>query len=208
MDALTLRNHLVVFAAAFSSLVVSTGLAQNTGSADHGAEVAVQDVSFRVARPASGGAGWLEALVELDVRAGADGGVYARYADRVQVTLSLSVRKRNGEFEFYRASAEAVSVEAGRAAFRFYLPPEIVQREQINTDPYAWMVEVSVRGRPAGSVPATMATVLRSAEALRSFRDRIAQAAPLNDGVLVPQYDSPFAGDFGRDTPSFVRRNR
>jgi hypothetical protein len=43
---------------------------------------------------------------------------------------------------------------------------------------------------------------------LRTFKDRVAQAAPLNDGVLVPQHLSPFVHMYRGDTPSIVRRER
>lgn len=172
-----------------------------------GAEVEVRNVKFALVRPPAGGEAWLETTVELAVTPGTTASVYGRFADRVQVALSLSVRRRDNDFDFYRASGEAVSLEAGRAVFRFYLPPEILRREQVNTDPFAYAVDVSVRGRAVAPSVAALSSALRSAEVLRSFKDRVAQAAPGTDGVLVPQYFSPFVTSYGSDTPSFVRRD-
>lgn len=177
-----------------------------TQPAEQGAQVAVRAVKFGQIRAPGGGDTWTEVVVELDVTPATDGGTYARWADAVRVTLGIGVRKRAGDYEFFRASAEAVALESGRASFRFYLPPEIARREQLNSaEPYAWLVDVSVKGRVLPAAGQASA-VLQTAEGLRSFRDRVARSATLNDGVLVPQHESPFAAAYAGDTPTFVRR--
>jgi hypothetical protein len=173
-----------------------------------GATVSVRNVKFSAVRAPGGQDPWLEAVVELDVAPGNGSGIYNRYADRVQVTLGVSIATRINDYDFYRASAEAVSLEAGRATVRFYLPPEIVKREQATGTPFAWLVELAVQGRPLALAASNASGNLRAADAVRSFKDHVAQAAPANDGVLVPQYDSPFADRYPADTPSFVRRAR
>jgi hypothetical protein len=171
-------------------------------------EVDVTTVSFRNVQPDNGGEGWLEAVVELNVGGTPGAGVYARNVDRVRVTLSISIKTRDNDFDFFRATAEAVSLRAGRASVRFYLPPEIVRREQINGTPHAYLVELAAKGRPLPAGSGNASSVLQSAEVISSFKDRVVRAAPLNDGILVPQYDSPFEHSYGNDTPSFVRRTR
>ncbi len=179
-----------------------------------GADVEVRNVKFGTMRPPGGGDAWLETTIEVGVIANPAAGAYGRFADRVRATLLLSLRGRDQGFVFYRASAEAVTLETGRAAFRFYLPPEVLRREQVNTDPYAYAVELSIQGRAlepgAGAMSASLRTTdpQRMAEIVRTFKDRVAQSAPLNDGVMVPQYLSPFALSYGGDTPSFVRPER
>jgi hypothetical protein len=205
---------LVAAAVAVSGLPLAALAQSPTTNAPAGAEVEVRSVKFATVRPPNGGDAWLESTVELGVNPNPAAGPYGRFADRVQVTLLLSLRTRENDYTFYRASAEAVTLEAGRAAIRFYLPPEVLQREQVNTDPFAYAVEVAVGGRPvtpgAGSLSSSLRTgdPQRAAELLRTFKDRAAQAAPRNDGVMVPQYLSPFATAYGNDTPAFVRRER
>lgn len=169
------------------------------------AEVEVRTVQFAEVRARGANTPWLETTVELVVRPGASGGVYARYADRVRVSLSLAVRKRVDGFEFFRSSTELVALEAGRSMVRFYLPPEILEREQVNRDPYAYLVEVVAPGQP---VRTGAAAILREASALQSFKDRVARFAPMNDGILRPQGDSPFSGEYAGDTPTAVYRPR
>jgi hypothetical protein len=213
MPSLTTPKRLpamVLLVAVFAPAFVMQLEAQPSvpAAATAGPEVAVRNVTFANVRPSNGGDAWLEATVELDVRGDPTAGAYARFVDRVQVALSISVRKRAGDYEFFRGSAETVSLETGRAAIRFYLPPEIVRREQINTDPFAWLVEISAGGKTIAPTAGSASASIRTADALRSFKDRVAQAAPQNDGVFVPQFLSPFALDYGRDTPAFIRRGR
>jgi hypothetical protein len=200
---------LLALVAAVTGLPFTTvAQAQTTPPATLVPDLSVRTVRFAQVRPPGGGDAWLEATVDLDVRGTQGAGVYARHVDRVQVAFALSIRRRDGGFDFFRSSAEAVSLEAGPARYRFYLPPEILKREQLGSEPVAWLAELAVAGRPLPAGTGLSAAVLQADEAMRSFKDRVARAAPLNDGVLVPQYESPFASHYGGDTPSFVRRGR
>ncbi|MBE2216531.1 MAG: hypothetical protein IAE82_21855 [Opitutaceae bacterium] len=187
--------------------VAGSTVARAQTPAPDGATVEVRAVKFGTVRAPGGGDTWTEAVVELGILPAAGGGAYARWADNVRVNLSLGIRTRGGDYAFFRASAEAVALEAGRASIRFYLPPEIARREQLSSaEPYAWSVEVTVKGQPVPSAPGQVSTVLATPEALRSFKDRVARSSTLNDGVLVPQADSPFAAAYAGDTPALVRR--
>lgn len=208
MQALVPPRSLVALLVAVFTCALGGGarLGAQTPAAD-GATVGVYSVKFGQMRAPGGGDTWIEAAVELAVTPSTTGGAYARWADSVRVGLSIGIQKRDGGFEFFRATAEAVSLEAGRAVYRFYLPPEIARREQLNsTEPYAWLVDVAVKGTPLEPAATHVSALLATPEALRSFKDRVARSATLNDGVLVPQFESPFANAFAGDTPTFVRR--
>jgi len=213
LSSLSRRLSWIVAAVVGVIGVPCVAVAQNTNS-PAGADVEVRGVSFANVRPPGGGDAWLEATVEIGVTANPGAGVYGRFADRVQATLLLSLRTRDNDFTFFRAGAEAVTLESGRAAFRFYLPPEVLRREQVNSAPFAYAVEITVGGRPLpadnNAVSSSLRTgdAQRAADLLRSFKDRVAQSAPRNDGVMVPQYLSPFNASYGNDTPSFVRHER
>lgn len=213
LSTLSRRLSSIVAAVVAVTLLPFTAVAQNSSS-PAGADVEVRGVKFANVRPPGGGDAWLEATVEVGVTANPAAGVYGRYADRVQATFLVSLRTRDNDYTFFRASAEAVTLESGRAAFRFYLPPEILRREQVNSDPFAYAVEIAVGGRPiapgTNAVSSGLRTsdVQRAADLLRAFKDRVAQSAPQNDGVMVPQYLSPLAASYGNDTPAFVRRER
>ncbi|MCX6951051.1 MAG: hypothetical protein NTV51_02520, partial [Verrucomicrobia bacterium] len=191
----------------FVALVLFGALAICAGAQ----EVDVSSVKFGNLRAPNGTTGnWLEADIALEARP-APGSV-GRMVGRVRVTLTLGFElpaPAGGErrLEFYRAEAECVALEAGRADVRFYLPPELVKRDQLHGDPKYWGVELAVGGRALPAGRAAYATTLVTADARKSFQARALSAAGANDGLLVPQYLSPFVNEYPRATPSFVRRD-
>ena len=201
------RRTLAACVALMLAVLAGGGVVSAQTSGGEGAGVEVQNVRFGQVRAPGGGDGWIEAVVELNVTPATDGGVYSRWADAVRVGLSIAVRTRSGDYAFYRAAAEAVALEAGRASFRFYLPPEVARREQLNSaEPHAWLVDVSVAGTPLTAGPRQVSALLGSPEALRSFKDRVTRSATAHDGVFVAQSESPFAQAYAGETPTFVRR--
>jgi hypothetical protein len=172
-------------------------------------DVDVSMVRFSPSVRAASGANWYEADVQLDVRPPA--GATGRMVSRVRVALVIQFElpgvaggeRRN---EFYRAEAECVALEPGRADVRFYLPPEIVKRDQLHGEPRWWAVELSVAGKPVPSGRAANSATLAGPEARKSFLTKATAAAAPNDGLLQPQFLTPFAHDYPRATPTFVRR--
>lgn len=173
--------------------------------------VEVRNVKFNTARAGSGS--WYEAEVEVQPRpsVGADN---RNFLNRVKVTLSLgvfSVKAPPGvkiPDTYYRASAEAVALEAsgGKSVFRFYLPPEIVKRDQITGDQKFYLVELFVDGK---ALPLTKyhypVSTFSSPDIVESFRSKVASEAGVNDGVMLPQYLTPFANTGSPPAPSFIR---
>jgi hypothetical protein len=173
-------------------------------------EVEVTSVRFSNQRAPNGASGtWLEADIVLEARP-APGP--ARMVSRVRVALTAAFdlpALAGGErrLEHYRCEAECVGLEPGRANVRFYLPPEIVKRDQLHGDPKFWSVELSAGGRAIAPGRASFSSALAGAEARKSFQSRATAAAAANDGLLQPQYLTPFALLYPRETPSFVRRD-
>jgi hypothetical protein len=109
--------------------------------------------------------------------------------------------------EHFRADAECVALEPGRANVRFYLPPEIVKRDQLHGDPKYWGIELTVGGRAVAPARAAYVAALGSAEQRKNFQTRGGAAAVANDGILQPQFLTPFVNEYPRATPTFVRRD-
>jgi hypothetical protein len=173
--------------------------------------VEVTTVKFANLRAPTGANGsWLEAEIAVNVRPAP--GSPAQMTSRVRVALliafELPAAAAGGErrLEYYRADAECVALEPGRANLRFYLPPELVKRDQLHGDPRYWGAEVTVAGRPIPPGRAAYAAALATPEQRTNFQARGAPAAAGNDGLLLPQYLTPFAHEYARATPSFVRR--
>jgi hypothetical protein len=179
-------------------------------------EVEVTTVRFanvRVPANLSSGGGssgaWLEADIALNVKppAGSPGQMLSRVRVSLLVGFELpAVAGGERRLEHYRAEAECVALEAGRADVRFYLPPELVKRDQLHGEPKYWGVELAVGGKTVTAGRTAYSTTLAGAEARKNFQTRAGQAAAANDGLLQPQYLTPFAHEYPRATPTFVRR--
>jgi hypothetical protein len=173
-------------------------------------EVEVAAVRFMNVRAPTGSNGtWMEADVQLTVRPAPS--APRDIVSRVRVTLLIGFElpaPAGGErrIEHYRADAEAVGLEAGRADVRFYLPPELVKRDQLHADPKYWGVEIAVAGRAVPAGRSAYSPNLSSAEQRKNFQTRGGAAAAPNEGLLQPQYLTPFVNEYPRATPSFVRR--
>lgn len=152
---------------------------------------------------------WLEAEVSLNVRP--PPGTRSQMVSRVRVALLLGFELpasagSERRVEHYRAEAECVALESGRADVRFYLPPELVKRDQLHGEPKYWGVELAVGGRPIAPVRTAYSTSLASADQRKNFQARGGQQAAVNEGLLLPQFLTPFEHHYPRATPSFVRR--
>ena len=169
------------------------------------ATVAVESVRFGEARDQSDEV-WWEAEVNLEVAVRGSG--RGRFADRVSVTLNLATEatEAEGGFEFYRARATAVAVEDGRASFRFYLPPAVVRRDRLRGPFRYWVVDLEQAGLAVPLARTQIGSGFAGPAALHSFRQKVLSEAEANDGVLVPQYLSPFAYLGGaRSSPAMIR---
>ena len=173
-------------------------------------EVEVTTVKFTNVRAPNGVPGtWVEADLTLNVHPAP--GTPGLMVGRVKVALLVGFELpalAGGErrLQHYRAEAECVALDAGRANVRFYLPPELVKRDQLHGDPKYWGVELAVAGKPLPAARAAYSSALASAEQRKNFQAKAGAAAAANDGILVPQYLTPYAHEYPRATPSFVRR--
>src|SRR5262245_33490690 len=98
-------------------------------------EVEVTTVRFTNLRAPTGSNGtWMEADIQLSVKPppNAPRDIVSRV--RVALLIGFELPARTGaerRIEHYRAEAECVALEAGRNDVRFYLPPELVKRDQL-----------------------------------------------------------------------------
>lgn len=173
-------------------------------------EVEVTTVKFTNVRAPTGTVGtWLETDITVNARPVA--GNPSQMVSRVRVTLILAFElpaPTGGErrLEHYRAEAECVALEPGRANVRFYLPPEVVKRDQLHGDPKYWGIELAVGGKALTASRAAYVSALGGVDQRKNFQTRGGAAAVANDGILLPQYLTPFVNEYARTTPSYVRR--
>ena len=171
----------------------------------------VKEVVFKGQTPPGFEDEWIEVAIRLEMARGfAD-----RVDDRAQtVTVNLGAawavgRGRPASYRFFQAQATLVALPADDpVTVFFYLPPEIVARDGLRAEPFAWRIVLSLDGQALPTQPRGVAERLRDPTVAQSFAARLAAEAPRNAGILQPIYLTPFfVADAGktRDLPSFVR---
>lgn len=181
-----------------------------TVAASGAEQVDVSSVRFNSVRSPNGASGnWYEAAVNLTVRPKT--GAPSQMVGRVRVSLLVAFELpaspgAERRLEYHRAEAECPALEPGRSDIRFYLPPEIVKRNSLHGDPKYWGVELVVDGKPLLASRAAYCSLLAGPDQRKTFQKSGVAEALVNEGVMLPQYLSPFANEYPRNTPSFVRK--
>ncbi len=129
--------------------------------------------------------------------------------DRVKVKVYLGYEHAlaggKRAWQFYRARAELVGLRSGRTSVRFYLPPEIVKRDEIQSGPKFWAVEMEGEGMEVSPTRKNYSLALKNEQLLSQFLDKVSNEGAANDGFLQPRHLTPFATLDLDDTPTVVQ---
>jgi hypothetical protein len=152
------------------------------------AQVEVNAVKFSFAR--IGRDAWLETDIRLDVKPGGKL-VSGEFVDRVKVTLSIGCEafdsKGQKSLVFYRSNIELISLEGGKPGMvRFYLPPEVVKRDNLRADVKYYVIEVEAKGELQKPVKASAATEFTTPDSLKNFLNKVSSESGANEGILMP----------------------
>ncbi len=190
------------------ALLLLTVLPARAQPAAAESDVEVTSVHFSPV-PAPSGAltknNWLEVNVEVNVKATPATQENRNFLNRVKmtVTLGFQVTVDKNKLSFYRASAEAVSLEVGRSNFRFYVPGEIVKRDSLAGEAKYYAVELAVGGKALTPQKSNYST--SSIPNLQTFLSKAAGDSSSNDGIMLPQFLTGYAFDNNRPSPTIVR---
>lgn len=174
-------------------------------SAESLASVSVHQVEFDRVDGAVGRSEWLECSIELEVRRDASDPSRLRpdYIDDLSVELMLgfesTVRGKSG-FEFFKSEASLVSLKEGRHVVRFYLPPEVVERDRIGREAHSFLIRLH---RSGSIVREFVSRQLERDPVKNSFLKRVDAESNRNNGILLPQFKTPFRAAYSRETPSY-----
>ena len=172
--------------------------------------VSVRSVKFTYPRVDGQQGAAMETEIELDVRGSGAAGHNPRFVDAVRVALMIAVQThgRTGtDYQYYYADATAVTLEAGTRSIRFYLPPEIVKRDGLTGDAYAFYIELSAGGQALPPQRGNLSETLRARERFDIFQKKVAETRSATDGILVEQHQFMTGLRDGRETPSVVDKN-
>jgi len=122
----------------------------------------------------------------------------ADWVNNIKVTFSIAYEdsENAGTFHWYQSEVEILTLEiAKERSIYFYLPWDIVERDNLPDDPYGWTIELSVDGRRLPLQTENFSRTIGSQEVLTSFQNGVQQNAEKNAGALRPQYFVPMQRD-------------
>ena len=133
-----------------------------------------------------------------------------RFVNRVGVVLNLAfVSNSSGRqrSHFFRSEVLFSTLEAGddRSIF-FYLPPEVVDRDRLPAEPFAYLVELSIGGKELPVRKDHLSSNLNDLKRMGNFRLRVTRDAIENEGNLLPIYKTPFylLPEKLKDSPAYI----
>lgn len=209
-----------LFVPTLSAQVANPNPAATASTAEHC--VFVKDVKFSQGK-FSGPNAWNRVEVVVDPRANPDPkATNKRWIDKVKVTVTIGFKgeksKTAEDWNYYRSSATILTLEQNqpRSVF-FYLPGDVVKRDQLRKDPDVYYVDVEVGGTAQAifdarglllpdQKSAVSKELLKKADydGCKGFADR----GVLNSaGILRPQYLVSFYDKVFDFSPEFVRED-
>ncbi|MDR2513249.1 MAG: hypothetical protein LBD01_05595 [Puniceicoccales bacterium] len=135
------------------------------------------------------------------------------WVDKIKVTLTIAYpvsakAKASGArdvaaYAFYSASSTILTMQRNtKGSVFFYLPGEVIKREQLASTPEGYIVEIEVDGK---AQPAILSRKLKTPKEENGFREMAGQALFKTAGVLLPQYHVP--DDRRPSSPALIRED-
>ncbi|MEM8550247.1 MAG: hypothetical protein AAGF10_05595 [Verrucomicrobiota bacterium] len=153
---------------------------------------------------------WSNVVIDLQVNNNPfeDSSLNPRYVDNVGVKLTLGYTIDRSEKKFFVVQSDVMiaTMEVGKKrSMAFWLPYDIVQRNNLGKTPDFWVVELTVSGQAIPLQPANASSSLPNADRLQQFMSMASQQLPQTEGILVPYYLSPYQ-PISRDPLPFMRQ--
>lgn len=124
------------------------------------------------------------------------------WVDKIKVTVTLAyevaaAKKSSAggavgaedRYAFYRSSVTIMTMEKNTTgSVFFYLPGEIVKRDQLKQEPYAYSVDLEVDGTSLPPSKTSVSRLLLSETQYKGFKEMADRGVLNTTGVLRPQY--------------------
>lgn len=121
------------------------------------------------------------------------------WVDKIKVTVTVAYETSSGSAKkagqagpvlaFYRSAATIMTMERGtNGSIYFYLPGEIIKRDNLKREPYAYLVELDVDGTAVPLDPKMFSKNLKTPQDVAGFKEMADRGALDTAGVLRPQY--------------------
>ncbi|MDR2981558.1 MAG: hypothetical protein LBV12_04845 [Puniceicoccales bacterium] len=124
------------------------------------------------------------------------------WVDRIKVTVNTiyeapagpDTKKTDPQFVSYRAAVTIMTMEKNsQGSVFFYLPGEIVKRDRLKKEPYAYIVDIEVDGVAVETTKEMVSKNVNTAKLLAQVKEIADRGASDNAGVLRTQNQIPFS---------------
>jgi len=116
-----------------------------------------------------------------------------RFLDDVQLDFFLSFGDKRNGYYFYASQVNIVSLKQGKLyVVDFFIPGEIVDRDRLNTNPFAFLLNFRVGDFEIPFDSSYASSNMLSENARSAFVAKADEARAVNDGIMLPSYDAPF----------------
>jgi len=156
--------------------------------------VSVENIRFDTIKLSGLSDNYLETAIELRGGKNPDPKALNRkYVNNIKVILSLGFEIAPGQFRFFKSEALIATLEKGKSAkVFFYLLPEVVNRDNLPKEPYAYRVDLEVAGRAVPPTRNNISSSLNKPGMPANFKARVQLESRENDGILLPIYETLF----------------
>ncbi|WOO41887.1 hypothetical protein [Rubellicoccus peritrichatus] len=136
-----------------------------------------------------------------------------RYVDNITVTLTLGYESKGASpFTFYQAEATLVTLETGKKKeIAFWMPYDVVQRDNLPKEPKYWIVELEVNGQQLNLLvdnKKSFSSGFTNLDSINGFKSQASGKLSETDGILVPTYLSPNPYIDQREPAAFIRKEQ
>lgn len=156
--------------------------------------------------------------IQMEIQLSCEGNLkpdarHRNYVEKIKLKAYIAFERdaKNRSYDYYTSEIEIVIMEKGDDNnVYFFLPGLIVERDQLQTTPDFYYVEVSVDGEAQTPQKAAMSSSIPNLDILNSFTSKADSEGKVNEHMLMPIYLVAGSGvDVGRvnDLPAFLRKD-
>lgn len=171
------------------------------------APVVVRDVKFNSnVNPYK----WNNVVIKLRANSNPDPeALNQQYVDNVDIRFTIGYELDASERKFlaFQTEVKIATLEVAKdKSFAFYVPYDIVERNNLPKEPKYWVIELTVNGQEMPMAKENTSRTIKDRATLESFFSNVVSGqATQNEGIMVPEYLSPY-GPIDRSPPAFIRK--
>ncbi len=131
-----------------------------------------------------------------------------KYLDNigVRLTVGYEIDKKKKIFLFMQSEVTIATMETLQdKLFAFWIPEDIIDRNNLPKEPDYWVIELTVDGKEVPMREKNTSRTVNNATMLSTFMSNASGQLSQTEGILVPYYLSPY-GPIDRSPPAFIRK--